>query len=182
MAEIQIIHVPGLGNSGPEHWQTMWQQQDPISIRVEQADWDNPVCSDWVETLQHVIAEATNKEIVLVAHSLGCMTVAHWARKYKANIKAAFLVAPPEVELNVELKEVMGFAPFPTTKLPFRSMLVASSDDDYLTIERAEYLAGLWGSEFVNVGNKGHINSYSNIGDWPEGKQLFSRLLAEAGL
>ncbi|MBC5773920.1 alpha/beta hydrolase [Pontibacter sp. KCTC 32443] len=177
MAEVQIIHIPGLGNSGPEHWQTYWQEKDPESIRVQQADWDNPVCKDWVEELQKVISEVQGKEIVLVAHSLGCMTVAHWAQKYKANIKAAFLVAPPEVEVDVELMEVLDFAPFPKTKLPFRSMLVASSDDEYLTIERAEYLANLWGSEFVNVGAKGHINSYSNIGDWPEGQELLARLL-----
>ncbi|WP_162427570.1 RBBP9/YdeN family alpha/beta hydrolase [Pontibacter pudoricolor] len=177
MAEVQIIHVPGLGNSGPEHWQTYWQQSDPTSLRVQQSDWDKPVCKDWVEELQKVIREVKGKEIVLIAHSLGCMTVAHWAQKYKANIKAAFLVAPPEVELNVELKEVLDFAPFPKAKLPFKSMLVASSDDDYLTIERAEYLANLWGSEFVNAGAKGHINSYSYIGEWPEGKVLLARLL-----
>ncbi|MFD2246026.1 RBBP9/YdeN family alpha/beta hydrolase [Pontibacter ruber] len=177
MPQTQIIHIPGLGNSGPEHWQTLWQAQQPGSIRVQQSDWDNPVCRDWVEKLQEVIEQASGKEIILVAHSLGCLTVAHWAQKYKANIKGALLVAPPEVELNVELKEVLDFAPFPKSKLPFRSILVASTDDDYLTIERAEYLAELWGSEFVNVGAKGHINSYSNLGDWPEGQELLAKLL-----
>ncbi len=178
MPEIQIIHVPGLGNSGPEHWQSLWQAQQPGSVRVNQNDWDNPVRHDWVEKLQEVISEAGDKEIVLVAHSLGCLTVAHWAQKYSANIKGALLVAPPEVEIDVALEEVLDFAPFPTQKLPFRSILVASTDDDYLTIARAEYLANLWGSEFVNVGAKGHINTYSNIGDWPEGKQQLEKLLA----
>ncbi|WP_242926850.1 RBBP9/YdeN family alpha/beta hydrolase [Pontibacter vulgaris] len=178
MPEIQIIHVPGLGNSGPEHWQSLWQAQQPQSIRVQQNNWDNPVCHDWVEKLQEVIKQAGNKEIVLVAHSLGCLTVIHWARKYNANIKGALLVAPPEVETDVSLKEVLDFAPFPKHKLPFRTILVASTDDDYLTIERAEYLADIWGSEFVNVGAKGHINSYSNIGDWPEGKTILEKLLA----
>ncbi len=178
MAEAQIIHVPGLGNSGSEHWQTYWQQQDSQSIRVHQEDWDNPVCFDWVEQLQNTISAVKDKEIILIAHSLGCMTVAHWAKKYKVTIKAAFLVAPPEVEQDVELTEVLDFAPFPRFKLPFKSMLVASSDDDYLTIKRAEWLANLWGSKFVNIGPKGHINSYSNIGDWPEGKMLLNQLLS----
>ncbi|MBC5993098.1 RBBP9/YdeN family alpha/beta hydrolase [Pontibacter cellulosilyticus] len=176
MRNAQVIHVPGLGNSGPEHWQSIWQNNDPTSIRVQQTNWDNPVCKDWVEELQRVISSVQDKEIIFVAHSLGCLTVAHWAQKYKAPIKGAFLVAPPEVEINVTLKEVLDFAPFPKYKLPFRSMLVASSDDDYLTIERAKYLADLWGSEFVNVGTLGHINSYSNIGAWEQGQLLLDRL------
>jgi uncharacterized protein len=177
MPEIQIIHVPGLGNSGPGHWQSMWQAQRPASIRVQQTDWDNPVCREWVEKLQETIKQAAGKEIVLVAHSLGSLAVAHWAQKYSARIKGALLVAPPEVEQDVSLTEVLDFAPFPKEKLPFRSILVASSDDAYLTLARAQYLAGLWGSEFVNVGAMGHINSYTNIGDWPEGQLLLAALL-----
>ncbi|GAB3201697.1 putative alpha/beta hydrolase family esterase [Pontibacter aydingkolensis] len=176
MTNMQVIHVPGLGNSGPEHWQSIWQSNDPASIRVQQADWDNPVCRDWVEELQRTISAVQDKDILLVAHSLGCLTVAHWAQKYTAPIKSAFLVAPPEVEINVELKEVLDFAPFPKYRLPFKSMLVASADDDYLTIERAAYLANLWGSEFVNVGAIGHINTYSNIGAWEQGQKLFEGL------
>ena len=178
MKDVQVIHVPGLGNSGPEHWQTIWQNNDPTSIRVQQADWDNPVCKDWVEELERTITSVQGKDIILVAHSLGCLTVAYWAQKYNTPIKAALLVAPPEVEFNVTLKEVLDFAPFPRNKLPFRSMLVASSDDDYLTIERAAYLADLWASEFINAGALGHINSYSNIGAWPQGLDLLERLKA----
>ncbi|WP_299704472.1 alpha/beta hydrolase [uncultured Pontibacter sp.] len=178
MQDVQVIHVPGLGNSGPEHWQSIWERNDPTSIRVQQADWDNPICKDWTEELQRVIANTQGKEILLVAHSLGCLTVAHWAQRYKVAIKGAFLVAPPEVELDVTLKEVLDFAPFPRQRLPFKSMLIASSDDDYLTIERAAYLAELWGSEFMNVGALGHINTYSNIGAWPQGQELFERLQA----
>lgn len=176
MSSIQVIHVPGLGNSGPEHWQSIWQRNDPTSIRVLQSDWDNPVCIDWVESLQNVISTVKDKEIILVAHSLGCLTVAHWAQQHTAAIKGALLVAPPEVEINVSLQEILDFAPLPKSRLPFRSILVASSDDDYLTIERAEYMADTWGSEFVNAGAIGHINTYSNIGSWPQGIELFESL------
>lgn len=176
MTSLQIVHVPGLGNSGPEHWQSIWQKNDPTSIRVQQANWDKPNCKDWVKTLQRVITTVEDKEIILVAHSLGCLTVAHWAQQYSTPIKGALLVAPPEVECNVSLQEVLDFAPFPKIRLPFRSILVASTNDDFLTIERAKYMADIWGSEFVNAGAIGHINTYSKIGAWAEGQKLFERL------
>ena len=34
--------IPGLGGSGPVHWQTRWQEKLSTARRVEQADWDRP--------------------------------------------------------------------------------------------------------------------------------------------
>jgi uncharacterized protein len=33
-----VLILPGLDNSGPEHWQTHWQKQNPHFVRVEQRD------------------------------------------------------------------------------------------------------------------------------------------------
>ena len=70
-----VLIVPGLGGSGPQHWQSVWQARYPELRRVEQASWDEPRLGPWVATLEaHVLA--ANAPVVLVAHSLGCLLVA----------------------------------------------------------------------------------------------------------
>ena len=65
----------------------------------------------------------------------------------------------------------------PTEKLPFKSILVTSMNDPYITLERAKQLAIKWGSRLVNIGLKGHINSQSNLDEWKEGQELLSILI-----
>ena len=64
----------------------------------------------------------------------------------------------------------------PLQSLPFKTIVVASSNDEYVSLPRAEYFATQWGSTFVNIGDKDHINSASGLGDWPEGYKLLQRL------
>jgi predicted alpha/beta hydrolase family esterase len=163
--------VPGVNNSGPGHWQTIWQEKHPEYRRAAQWDWDFPYCDEWVEGLQQAIDDIQG-EIVLVAHSLGCLTVAHWARTHRREIRGALLVAP------VDPENFGGdFAPLPLEPLPFPSILVASTTDEYVTPERARLFAEAWGSRFVNVGPGGHINAASGFGPWPEGEELLRELL-----
>ena len=61
-----VLIVPGLGGSGPDHWQSIWQREVPNAERVEQADWDRPVPSDWLRVLAHATAERPGA--VVVAH------------------------------------------------------------------------------------------------------------------
>ena len=64
----------------------------------------------------------------------------------------------------------------PRNRLPFPSIAVASTDDPYVTLERSAELAHAWGSELVNIGPAGHVNSASGLGDWPAGFALLERL------
>jgi predicted alpha/beta hydrolase family esterase len=64
----------------------------------------------------------------------------------------------------------------PLYKLPFPSITVASSNDEYVSIERAQQFAHAWRSWLVNIGDHGHINSSSNLGLWPEGMELLKQL------
>lgn len=173
----RFLTVPGLASSGPNHWQTIWETQYPqLFSRVEQINWDWPVKEEWVPKLQETISQLT-KPTFLVAHSLGCITVAHWANTHRSEyIKGALLVAPADAELSRRLNFVVGFRPIPLTPFPFKSMVVASTNDMYASITRSAHFAQHWGSEFVNLGKKGHINAVSNLEDWPEGKQLLQDL------
>ena len=64
----------------------------------------------------------------------------------------------------------------PLQKLPFPSLVVASTNDEYVTLERAQYFVSCWGSQFVNIGKLGHINSESDLKDWPAGMELLRQL------
>jgi predicted alpha/beta hydrolase family esterase len=170
-----ILIVPGLGNSGPEHWQTHWEQHYGYP-RVQQHNWDQPIQADWVQTLEKTVA-AAGPDVVLVGHSLGCITIAHWASTTRHRIKGALLVAPADVDRPDMPVEILNFAPIPLTHLSFPSIVVASTNDEYMTLERAQQLAQAWGSRFVNIGALGHINSESGLGLWPEGHALLRELV-----
>ena len=171
--------LPGLSSSGPEHWQTLWEQSDPTCRRVEQAEWETPRCADWVSTLDDAVARS-EESVVLVAHSSSCALVAHWARDASADnltkVRGALLVAPSDTEAASYPAGPTGFDPMPLARLPFPSVVVASTDDQYVTLERARTFADAWGSRFVTVGDAGHINGQSGLGDWPAGFALLQEL------
>lgn len=173
-----LIH-PGLFNSGDGHWQTLWEDMLPNAHRVQQRNWDTPVRDEWVDTLDAAIASADG-QVVIAAHSLGCATTAWWAamhssRPHASKVKAALLVAPPDVERAGAPEPVAGFAPMPRIRLPFKSLVVASSDDPWCELAQAKEWANDWGAGIHDIGARGHINSESGLGDWPQGRDwLFS--------
>lgn len=171
-----ILIVPGLGSSGPQHWQTLWEQQHPEFVRVEQHNWEMPDCRDWVANLDEAVMQHDPAQVVLVAHSLACIAVAFWAKQYKRPIKAALLVAPADSEAADFPEGTTGFTPIRLETLPFRSLVVASTTDPYITDARARQLAQAWGSGFVSIGPAGHINTEAGFGEWEEGLELLKRL------
>jgi uncharacterized protein len=174
-----ILILPGVGNSGPEHWQTHWQRLYPSFRRVEQMEWDSPRCQDWVQRLDAVIS-TISENIVLVAHSSSCALVAHWTRQAnsanRGKIRGALLVAPSDPDGPNYPIGPTGFAPIPLEVLPYPSIVVASTDDRYITIERAREYAEAWHSRIVIIENAGHINSASGLGDWPQGIELLKEI------
>jgi predicted alpha/beta hydrolase family esterase len=174
--ETSVLMVPGYTNSGPQHWQSLWEYAHPEYKRVNQRDWDQPQLTEWVETLDRAISEAPGR-IVLVAHSLGCMTVAKWAGKHSREISGALLVAPADPELPLWPENIKEFAPIPLVKLPFRNILVASSNDAFLSLERARVFARAWGSELVDIGQAGHVATADGYGSWPQGEHFLRKLI-----
>jgi predicted alpha/beta hydrolase family esterase len=174
-----ILLVPGLWNSGPEHWQSHWERERTDCRRVLQRDWQTPRCSDWVAALEAAVA-GSSLPMVLAAHSLGCALIAHWAGRSRnlAKVCGALLVAPGDVEAASYPVGTKGFTPMPLQKLPFASIVVMSSDDQYISPDRARRFARAWGSRLVEVGPKGHVNSASGLGAWPEGFALVEELRA----
>ncbi|MGF6924550.1 putative alpha/beta hydrolase family esterase [Chitinophaga sp. W2I13] len=174
--EIKVLTAPGLGSSGKLHWQTLWEQSIPGTKRIEQTDWNAPVCANWVAQIEKAVAEA-GPQVVIAAHSLACIALAHWAGQTNRKIRGALLVAPADAERPGFPAEATGFSPVPLVKLPFETIIVASTNDPFCSLERAAFFARHWGSRFVNAGAKGHINSESGLGEWPEGQNQLKELV-----
>jgi predicted alpha/beta hydrolase family esterase len=181
MAEPLVLILPGLGSSGPKHWQSLWEQAHGYR-RVEQADWDQPKLADWLRNLERAVAGEPGG-VVLIAHSLACALVAHFAQlpcAARRHVRGAFLVSPADVDSRrCTPEEVRCFSPIPLELLPFPARVVSSSDDPYVDRERAEFFAQRWGAEFVDIGCAGHINASSGLGAWPEGHRQFEACLGQ---
>jgi predicted alpha/beta hydrolase family esterase len=178
-----FLTVPGLGGSGPSHWQTLWERNRPGTVRADLGMWHTPHRNSWVTRLDWAIRQA-EAPVILVAHSLGCLAVAWWAalspQPYGWPVAGALLVAPADVDRVGVQEELRGFAPSPAIPLPFPSILVASRDDPWIAFDRAHSLAAAWGSHFVDAGAAGHINAASGLGQWPEGQELLDRVASAA--
>lgn len=176
----RVLIVPGWRDSGPTHWQSRWHRRYPGSERLVQADWEHPHAADWVVALRRKIAESTAPTL-LIAHSLGCVTVAHWAALAGGHhpVVAALLVAPADVARPHAPVEFRGFLPLPHRRLDFPSVLIASDNDEACSAERASQLADTWGSRLVMLRGVGHINVDSGHGPWPLGRQWLRRLARE---
>jgi predicted alpha/beta hydrolase family esterase len=97
-------------------------------------------------------------------------------KRYNRKIKAALLVAPPDTDIiNQNVQEKL-FEETPTQRIPFPTTLVASTNDPWASIEKAEFYAQQWGSEFINIGAAGHINAQSGLGEWKQGLEILSKL------
>ena len=173
--ECNVLTVAGLWNSGPQHWQTLWEARHPEWVRAPHRDWSNPARDEWVAELDAAIAQCEGPPL-LVAHSLGCIAIAHWAQSGSAlKVAGAFLVAPADVDADSYPVDKNGFAPLPLAALPFPTVVIASADDPFVSVERARRFAQAWGGAFAEIGNKGHVNGDSHLGQWDEGYQMLEQ-------
>jgi len=171
-----VLILPGWQNSGPDHWQSRWERAHGYT-RVDEHDWMRPLRGDWSARLEEVLL-ACDEPAVLVAHSLGCIQIAAWASHSKntGRVKAALMVAPPDVERE-DLRQILpGWAPVPMQTLPFPARVVASSDDPFCALPRAGQFADAWGAVLEQAGARGHLNADSGLGDWPEAHLHLQRL------
>jgi hypothetical protein len=168
--------VPGLGNSGPEHWQTFFEKKGAHFVRINQKEWNEPTCNDWVSTIDEALSHYDLSKVILIGHSLGCSTIAHWAKRSGKYIKGALMVAPSDIENPVYTFPATGFSPMPKDIIHFPTIVVASSNDPWVSLERAVYFAECWGSTLINIGSAGHINAASGYGKWEQGLEILHTL------
>ncbi|CAB1370910.1 RBBP9/YdeN family alpha/beta hydrolase [Denitratisoma oestradiolicum] len=168
--------VPGLHGSGPDHWQTWWQRQDPTASRVEQGDWETPDLHQWASKVGQAI-DQSRAPVWIVAHSFGCLAARVATEARPERVAGLLLVAPADPD-RFGISDLV-----PRNRLSCPSILVASSNDPWMRLMRAAYWAKRWNSRLVSAGNAGHINAESGFGPWPQGQDLFRQLVhAQGGL
>ena len=172
---VPVFTIPGIGNSGSLHWQSIWESKNTEFVRIAQADWDHPVRSEWVAAIERT-AGAVRRPAVFIAHSLGCLAFVHWALSTRLQIAGALLVAVPDPAGPQFPAEATGFALVPLQRFDFPSIVVVSSDDPYCSPEYVKRCSSAWGSRLVDIGPAGHINAASGLGEWPHGLTLLDEL------
>ena len=188
--EPTIVIVPGLRDHVAQHWQTLLEarlraQNRPVAA-VPPMGRDDLDCAARVEAIEAVVARIETP-VIIVAHSGGCVMVAHWAQRYPRAIAGALLAAPPDFEVpmpegypTLEALDASGWLPVPRAPLPFASIVAASRDDPLARYERVLELARVWRSEVVDLGNVGHLNPASGFGEWPGADDLIAALVRRA--
>lgn len=176
---IPVLTIPGLDNSGPAHWQSLWEHQWDACERVDLGQWHAPDRDLWVSRISETLAEISGP-VVIAAHSLGCHAFTHWFEQAsfldRGKIGGALLVAPPDLSKLSSVSRVTGFhrsASF-TSQVPI--IVVGSDNDPYAQTAHVWRLSRQWDAQFVNAGPFGHINAESDIGDWPYGQYLLASL------
>lgn len=161
--------IPGLYSSGVDHWQSWFEDRIPGTLRVIQRDWTKPDLAQWASRVRREINRTPGRHI-LVAHSFGVLASVQAAADLPERIAGALLVAPADPER-------FGVTAYlPQEPLPFRTVVVGSRNDPWMSLDRAGHWADVWGADLVNLGDAGHINADSGFGPWPEGLQLLERL------
>ena len=179
MTHSLVLLVPGLGGSGPTRLADPWAAEHGYDS-VEQRDWAAPDLDEWVATLDAAVH--AGDEVVLVGHSLGCHTIAHWAAALPSDrVIAALLVAPPDIDYAVHngAPEIAGFGPPAAVELPFPTTVVLSRTDPWGTYTAGSALATVWGARLIDVGDQGHLNVASGHGPWPEGHSILTTILTK---
>ena len=179
-----LLIVPGLRDHVAQHWQTLLADRVPGARSVPpmgRADLD---VQARVEAIERAV-QAIDGPVLLVAHSGGCIMVAHWAERTQSSVHGALLATPPDFERPMpegyptlaEL-DAAGWLPVPRRPLPFPSLVAASQDDPLGSFERVAGLARAWGSRLVDLGKVGHLNPASGYGEWPQAEQLIDEIAA----
>ncbi len=170
------VIVPGIWDSDPDHWQSIWQRErGDAAVRTAPASWSEPDPADWQRAIGRAV-DAVPRPPVLVAHSLGVLAAADWLADHGDRVAGAFLVAPPDPDGPSFPAAAVGFRA-PSRRVTAPTVLVVSDDDPYCSADRALGFARTMGAEVARVGRQQHVNVASGVGAWPEGRRLLDALV-----
>jgi predicted alpha/beta hydrolase family esterase len=188
MATPTVLIVPGLRDAVAQHWQTLLEARlraagRPVAA-VPPLGREDLDCAAKVAAIERTAASVEGP-IVIVAHSGGCVMVAHWALRTRRAVQGALLAAPPDFDTampegypTLDALRAAGWLPVPRARLPFTSIVAGSRNDPLASYDRVAGLARDWGSELVDLGEVGHLNPASGYGEWPRAEELIARLSA----
>jgi predicted alpha/beta hydrolase family esterase len=182
LAGATVLFVPGLRDHVEDHWQTHMARAIPGSVTVP------PMAENGLSRAARVTAvdsaiNAIAGDVIVAAHSAGCLMVAHWAENPTRRVRGALLVTPADVEHPLpegyprpEALESNGWIPIARSPLPFPAIVAASRNDPLADFAKVAELAGAWGAEFYDAGEVGHLNPAAGFGAWPKAAELLEEI------
>jgi hypothetical protein len=158
----RFVLVPGLNNSGPQHWQTEWQLRHAFWQRMRQQVWNQPDVHRWMGSIRRLLGQ-DRRPAILVGHSLGALASCCVAADGGLPIAGLMLVAPAE-PARFEIEDDV-----PTGPLGVPAVVTASRDDPLMPFARAIWWSAAWEADLVDLGEAGHVNAEAGFGPWPYG-------------
>jgi predicted alpha/beta hydrolase family esterase len=188
MSQPTVLIVPGLRDHVDAHWQTLLERELGARGRpvrsVPPMGREDLGLERKLEAIERT-AQEIEGPIVIVAHSGGCVMLAHWAQRTARPVQGALLAAPPDFDTpmpegypTLAALDAAGWLPVPRAPLPFPSIVAASQDDPLARLARVADLAAGWGSDLVDLGAVGHLNPASGFGPWPRAHEFIDTLAA----
>ncbi len=175
-----VVIVPGLRDHILDHWQTRLAAQLERVRIVPPLEQDKLSLEARVNALNRVLSDVDGP-VVLVAHSAGVMITVHWAQQPTREVHSALLATPADIEKPFppgyptgEELDGNGWLPIPRRRLPFPSIVAASTTDPLASFRRVAGLAEAWGSRLVDLGDVGHLNPASGFGPWDRARELLN--------
>lgn len=177
-----ILIVPGLRDHAAGHWQTLLMQRLPKVAGVPPMGRADMHCARRVAAIEKV-AHFVQGPLIAVAHSGGCITLAHWLAGTKLRLAGALMAAPPDFESplpegfpTLDELDAGGWLPVPRQRLPCPTLVAASRNDPLGRFDRVAGLVRDWGARVVDLGAVGYLNPASGFGDWPMADRLIAEL------
>jgi predicted alpha/beta hydrolase family esterase len=161
-ARPRLVIVPGLHGSGAGHWQGWLHGQIDGSVRVEQDDWHAADLDRWADRIADTLAAQGPGPHVIVAHSFGCLASVRAVSRRPGLEVAQMLLVAPAAPSRFDVAHVL-----PQARLATPSCVVASDNDPWMSATQAHEWALRWGSDWINLGNAGHVNVDSGYGPFP---------------
>ena len=171
-----LVIVPGIDDSGPAHWQTLWERELPSSVRIAPGSWSEPELDDWLLAIDDAV-QTQGPDAIIVAHSMGCPAAVEWLIRNPGAAAGVVLVAPAD-DAGPAFERARSFIGIAQGAAGAPALLIASENDPYCSPERVREFAARWSAKLVSIGDAGHVNALSGLGEWPEGRELLVRFAA----
>jgi predicted alpha/beta hydrolase family esterase len=192
---VRVLVIPGLHNSGVGHWQSWLETQYHDPARVTQIDWSQADLEAWSARIGETLHQHASQNVrwVAVAHSFGCLALAHHLAHQPAHAAAPHSSSDQHSDdddraVGGRIVSALMVAPADplkfgvTDRLPHHGLglplhLIGSENDPWMPLERARAWAMQWRGVFQNLGAAGHINIESGFGPWPLARQKVDHMV-----
>ena len=172
MTRVILLHGNG-GGSGEDNWFPWLKYKlKKLGVVCEAPDLPDAIeakASVWLPYIQDVLK--ADEDTILIGHSSGAIAAMRYAENHK--ILGSILVGTYYTDLGYDDEKASGYFDKPWNWDAIKSnqqwsIVFASTDDPYITIEEPRLIKDKIGSEYYEYENRGHFGYDRDAPDFPE--------------